>query len=548
MAAIAWHRAAVPLGFAWRRSSQLVGWRVAAAGAGLLGLGWAASRAGWLPIEPVRIVPLLLPLLAALSAAFVFSPEDEPALEVLLAAPRPLALTLVERLAVLFLWQGSIGLLASLYVAPLAGESVASNVMRWLPPLVGLSGLAVYVTLVTRRAMYGVLLASLVWLVFAVFGDMIVARWPFAWPLHIYLQPDQAEYGLNRLFVCLAGAGLVALTAPRLLHDEERLLLGKRRSKAGRVTTSRPNGRNAGAAALPWAGSRDGLRWGNWLMPLGQIAAMVRYELLMQWRRVALPALGLGMITPALLGAVLARNKFGGVGEALATGALSPETASANITAELLLVTWLGAFLTVMVMLPLVVADTIPQDRHLGVHEVLDSLPLKPGTYLAGKVLGLWVSLMVGLATAALLIAGAWRLAVGPFDLAVYAELWLVGVLPTALIQAGLAALLAAGQPTNRRAMLAGGAWSLLCLFGIGLAFVTYGTFWDWLNPARPAVWLYYLVGWPGAMRGKGVLSQSALNLIGQFVNQKRAIQSLGAGLGQVGLVWLWVWLRRRRK
>lgn len=178
------------------------------------------------------------------------------------------------------------------------------------------------------------------------------------------------------------------------------------------------------------------------------------------------------------------------------------------------------------------------------------SLLLGPGSYLIGKVLSLWLSLALNLGLAALVIAGVWRIVVGPFDPAIYAELWLLGVIPLALINAGLASLLAAWQPTNQRAMLVGAGFSLLCLLGLGLAFVTYGTFWDWLNPARPALLLYYFVGWPGAMQGSEMLSrlnQPTLDLIAQLVNRTRVWQTLLFGAGQVGLVWLLVWQWRRR-
>lgn len=547
---IAWRRATFPLGFAWRHSLRLVGWRVAVGSAGLLGLGWVAGQAGWLPIEPVNIVALLLPILTALSAAFLFSPEDEPALELLLTTPRPLTWILLERLTALFLWQGSVGLVASLFVASLSGESIAVNIIRWLPPLICLSVLAVCITLATRRAIYGVLLVSLLWLVFFIFGDFIVLQWPFTWPFHIYLQPDQVEYGLNRLFLLLGSTGLIVFSAPHLLRDEERLLLGKRFLKR-RQAKARREGNYAGEALnLPVTTWQPDLRQNSWRLPVYQIGAMIRYEFLLQWRRVALPALGLGIMFPAILGAFLARNQFGRYSEAVTTGALSLETARANITAEMISITWLGAILVLILMLPFVVAETIPKDRHLGVREVLDSLPLGPGIYLTGKVLSLWLSLSITLGLAALIIAAIWRLVIGPFNLDIYLELWLVGVIPLALINAGLTSLLAAGQPNNKRAMMVGGVFSLLCLFGLGFAFVTYGTFWDWLNPARPAVLLYYAIGWPGAMQGNEILSrlnQSALDLITQYVNHKRVMQSLLAGLGQVGLIGLLIWLWRRR-
>jgi ABC-type transport system involved in multi-copper enzyme maturation permease subunit len=298
------------------------------------------------------------------------------------------------------------------------------------------------------------------------------------------------------------------------------------------------------------AGLQVGFGSSSWLIPLYQIGAIIRYEFLMQWRRVALPALGIAVMVPAVLGAFLSQNKISRYRTALATGALSLETITANITAEMMIITWLGTCLVIILMLPVVVADTIPKDQHLGVQDVLASLPLGPGCYLIGKVLSLWLGLALGLGLAALVIAGVWRAVVGPFNPAIYAELWLLGVLPLALINAGLASLLAAWQPTNQRAMLVGAGFSLLCLLGLGLAFVTYGTFWDWLNPARPALLLYYFVGWPGAMQGNEMLSrlnQPALDLITQLVNRSRVGQSLLFGAGQVGLVWLLVWQWRRR-
>jgi hypothetical protein len=270
----------------------------------------------------------------------------------------------------------------------------------------------------------------------------------------------------------------------------------------------------------------------------------------MQWRRAALPALVIGLIITPVLGALLAQNKFSGYSTALATGALTPEAARAGITVEMMFITWLGVSLILTLMLPLVVADTIPKDQHLGVRELLGSLPLGPGAYLTGKLCSLWLSLLAGLGLAALIAGGAWRLLIGPFDLAIYGELWLVGVLTLAFVNAGLSMLLAAGQPTTYRAIIVGGAFSLLCLLGVGFALATYGEFWDLLNPARPVLWLYYLIGWPGAMRGTEIFSRfsaESIELVRQVVNRERMFLSIAVGAAQVGIVWslVWLWLQR---
>ncbi|MCB0180207.1 MAG: alpha/beta fold hydrolase [Anaerolineae bacterium] len=540
------YRATTPVGLAWQRSLQLVGWPTALGLAALLAMAWLAARMDWLPLNPVRIVALILPPLAALLAAFRFSPEDEPALEVVLSTSRPLTWLLLERLVALGLWLGGVGLLTSLYVAPFSGEPLFNNILRWLPPLLCLSGLAVYLSLMTRRAIYSLLLVSLLWVVAAVFGDFLVQRWPFMWPLHLYLLPSHAAYDLNRLFLSLVGISLVVFTAPRLLKNEERLLFGNRPVKRRRLSGPPSIQRQTPAAPVSVSPAPSPR-----LLALHQLAGMIRYECLMQWRRVALPTLGLALMLPSLLGAFFARDKFDDYNTAVLTGSRSLEAVTATITAEIVTVTWLGTVLVLLLMLPLVVADTVPRDQQLDLRELLESLSLGPGWYLTGKVLSLWLNLFIGLGLAALLLGGVWQLLVGPFDAAIYAELWLMGIIPLALINAGLACLLAAWQPSSQRAMLVGGGFTLLCLVGGGLAFVTYGTFWDWLNPARPALLLYYMIGWPGATAGGGIfnqLDQSALALIEQVVNRTRLWQSLVGGAVQVGLVgWLmWIWRKRR--
>ncbi len=139
---------------------------------------------------------------------------------------------------------------------------------------------------------------------------------------------------------------------------------------------------------------------------------------------------------------------------------------------------------------------------------------------------------------------------IGPFKLDLFLDLWFVGGMLLMFINAGLSTLLAAGQPTNRRAVMIGGAYSLLCLAGLGLILSTDMGWWRWLNPARPAVMLYYLLGVSGAIQGNDELIRAAMAFVKQVASRGEVLHSLGAGLIQVGLVWLaaWQWLKLRRQ
>ncbi|MBZ0291132.1 MAG: hypothetical protein K8L99_01070 [Anaerolineae bacterium] len=237
-----------PPAIAWRASFRAVGWIGLVVSAGLIlllfltetglatGLPWTAKS---------RVVELVIPLVMAVQAALVFSPDDEPALEVMLACPRKITWVLIERLLVLALIQGSlalIGVAISTYFAP--GQDPLIMIIRWIPPTVLLTGFAIYITVRSRVAAFGATVTGLIWFVFAFFSASLLPDgmtfWPlnylqpFIWIINPYLEPTSltlGDYWLNRLCVLLLGANLIALTL-YLLRDEERLLLGTRKSSA----------------------------------------------------------------------------------------------------------------------------------------------------------------------------------------------------------------------------------------------------------------------------------------------------------------------------
>jgi len=535
----------LPIVFNWRSNMNIAGWWPMVGSAALTASVLIASKTGWLHVELAAVVATVLPPLAAIQAAWLLSPEDEPALEVMLACPRELKWTLLERMALLLAVQGGVALALSPLAAAWTSEPFVLTLVRWLPPLLLLCGLAVCVTLVTRRAVMGVVVTGLVWFAANLLGDAMVNRWPFAWPLHLYLSPDHAEYALNRCFTFLLGLALMLLAAPRLLRDSERLLLGSRRASS-RQDQRRKTQNESATSAIRHAKRTLDTRSGP--SSFVQLGAMLHYEFLLQWRRPTLLALVGGLIAVPILGAFLSKGQFSGYDTVIAAGGPLLEQIRAQITTSMLTAVWLGVSMTLLLLLPIVTADTIPRDRQVGVRELLDSLPVAPGAYLAGKILSLWVSLLAGLGLVALAAGIAWRWIVGPFNLGIYAEMWLLGAVPLALINSALSVLLAAGQPTNRRAIFVGAGFAIFCLLALLPGFLTHGTLLYDLNPARPAIELYYSVAWPGAEAGASQDLLGIIQAVRTITSRQDVLLSIAAGMAEVGLLWLVVlqWMRRK--
>ena len=223
-----------PHGWTWRISLRLLGWWPVAASAVLVALALMSNALEATPISIARVVETIVPLLATMQAAFLFSPEDEPALEVTLACRRPIAWTMLERLAWLFALQGGIALIGSAVAAGMTGESLSVAVARWLAPLLIFVGLALCLTLLTRQPAMSIGLVIVIWCGLMLANEQLIASWPFLWPIDVYLQPARSNYALNRVFVILLGLWLMGLALTTFTRDEERVLLGGRRKSTKR--------------------------------------------------------------------------------------------------------------------------------------------------------------------------------------------------------------------------------------------------------------------------------------------------------------------------
>jgi len=217
----------------WRVNLKLTGWWPVAVSAATLVFFFflefpkAGSADPFMTIYVRRAVETVAPLLFAVQAAFLFGPDNEPALELLLSYPKPLPRLFLDRLLLVAGMHLAVALAATLVFAfTWHAENLALAMLRWVAAGIVLGGVAIFTTQVTRQGVYGTLLATLLWASSLYGGDGILKRWNWFWPFHVYLQPEKFGLGiylLNRLALVGVGLGLFLL-AMRFLGDEDRLL------------------------------------------------------------------------------------------------------------------------------------------------------------------------------------------------------------------------------------------------------------------------------------------------------------------------------------
>ena len=151
--------------FAWQVAGRMVSWLPAWCAAIALAASLAIASLTWVsPGDPTlasRLVAAIVPLGMGLQAALALSPESEPALELLLACPRPLAWALIERLMLAAGAEIAIAVAGCLGGSLLLGsEAPLQMLWRGLAPFVFLMGVAAFGTQTTRNGVYGTLLVD----------------------------------------------------------------------------------------------------------------------------------------------------------------------------------------------------------------------------------------------------------------------------------------------------------------------------------------------------------------------------------------------------
>ena len=482
------------------------------------------------------IIQLILPLATAVQAAMIFSPDEEPGLEIQLALPRPLSWLVLERLAVILLMQMLVALVASaLIVALEPGMNIAVLLVGWIPSALFLSGLALQATLSARIVAAGIAAAGTLWFAFLLLGDLFLpgGSWsfplnilqPFLWPLNVHARPEHlslGDYWLNRLFLFAAGIGFLMMVVRRV-NDTEAILLNvsqKQRRKQPLTEQATPLRASVRLTPVPVI-----------IEPLRQIIGLARYEFKMQWRRRGIKLLTAVMLAGVLIGAVLFPVDMQSIASLPPIETLTAEQAQTQKGLALALLMSLTLLAALTFVLPLLVVDAIPIEYAHQTDELMRSLPVGRGVYLAGKVTGTWLATLSSLALAVALSLLVWGLRVGAFNPTFYFDMLLTGAIPLLLTNGACAVLIGATQTSQQRAVI-------LLLVVLLLPPFLFGS----IVPGGMTLLEHYVgQAMEGAMYVPPVIPAGGLTF-------PVVTRTLLVGLAQAGVWWIviWLWMRRR--
>jgi hypothetical protein len=141
-------------------------------------------------------------------------------------------------------------------------------------------------------------------------------------------------------------------------------------------------------------------------MRFSQLSGLIRYEMVLQWRQRMLTGVLLSLIAlPLIMYVLFGQNNAAEVQRTWTiAGSITTEAALNVTTRYAIMYAAMSIYLIALLVLPVVSADVIARDRQLGVREVLEGLPVTPGTYLAGKLLGWWAAAGSGLLVAMVIV------------------------------------------------------------------------------------------------------------------------------------------------
>lgn len=185
-----WNRLATTLAPLRRRTGMVS--RVAMAQARLIPLGiWVLSAATLLicfigmvfwhiGAYPHSILGAFVPLITAVGMAFIYGPEYDESLEVTLSTPISPRVILLSRAALVFAYNFALGLILTLALVLLHGESFSVLLAYWAGPTLLLAGLSLLLSL-TISSLAGIACIGALWLVrfvgavFALPGTVLTA-------------------------------------------------------------------------------------------------------------------------------------------------------------------------------------------------------------------------------------------------------------------------------------------------------------------------------------------------------------------------------------
>ena len=260
---------------------------------------------------------------------------------------------------------------------------------------------------------------------------------------------------------------------------------------------------------------------------LSQLFGIMRYEMRLQWVRRSLPIVGVifAIITLLFLFFV--------------TQSVNPSEMSRKaVTFGLIFSVSPVCLLLMQLSLPPIVAEAIAKDRQFGMNELRDSLPITPGLYLAGKLLGIVAIVMVMMLAIAVLLMIVSLFVLGPLDVWVYLRIWLLGIIPSGLAISMISVLVASRQPSRKRATMVGSLVTVYCLLTLPFSA---SPVYNWLYAALPSAWTSAVLKMIFDYAGLADDPTNPLSTLAQ-IPDKFLWQTAVATAVQVLIVWLIVW------
>lgn len=189
------------------------------------------------PSDKLRIAELIIPAALAVQVALAVAPTEDRTLEVIATCPRPVWWLPLERAALPAAAGTVLALGASLIAIMIVGQmpvrTFLLHLLRWIPPTLMFSGIALYVSIRTRQIALGALGTFLIWGTAAIAGKFLLPGYPTFFPLnylqpllwvfHPYLQPGEltsTDYLLNRVVVASVGVVLIIWIIRRMRNTE----------------------------------------------------------------------------------------------------------------------------------------------------------------------------------------------------------------------------------------------------------------------------------------------------------------------------------------
>ncbi|MBI5928532.1 MAG: ABC transporter permease subunit [Chloroflexi bacterium] len=262
---------------------------------------------------------------------------------------------------------------------------------------------------------------------------------------------------------------------------------------------------------------------------LYQLRGMIWYELKMHWRRRALKVMMLALFVLIVITSLLQHT------EDFEKNVYEPVKDETGLSdAELntwftIFSTWFVGAATLGFILPIGIADTIPLDRQSGVSELFHSFPVTRGTYVLGKVMGVWAAVLWGNFVLMVITGVLWWFFLGSYQPLPYISMWVLGLGALTVLNGGLGVLLGATQPNRLRAVLLtiGVMFILPNFLGLDANTNATNSLWDFMSPLRWPIFAYY----------------TRVNQSGALAD---AIVTAVVGIGElimIGIV-MWCWLR----